>query len=305
MAFVYITIASTMAALVNLCLRKNIQYGGSIKSYLCLYFWFSFLSSFFLFQSPRMESFSTLMTTAGSVTGILNYIMIVLVAKAVLIGPSGLTFAFQNSGSILPAFALFVLFGASFGFVISVPLLIGFCSILCGLFLSSRKQKDVSDHQPKKSNFFQWFSLAIIIFFVQGVILTLFQWKELLYLCEPKAHVLLPWRCINDDQQWFLPGFFFIPSLIQTWVFVVGEKRWFSLKEGIFGTAAGVLNGGAAFFLLFGLEHASGGEKLILFPLFSIMVIFFCDLWGRMIYKEKIHWVGTALCAAGVLIGAL
>lgn len=302
MSLVYVFIASILAAAVNFCLRKNLEQQKSSQGYLALYFIFSFVISFFL-REINLESFSFVMGSVGAITGLLNFLMMVLTARCLQIGTSGLTFAFQNSASVFPSLLLYSIFGATYGFTMTFPAFLGFGLIVLGLFLSSRIQKNSSS--SNQSFFVQWIILLISIFLIQGMILTLFQWRCLLLTDPLEPHPLIPWKCSLENEAWFMPGFFFIPAILQTLIFTISEKRWVSLREFFLGFTGGILNGGATFFLLLATEQASTNEKMILFPLFAVSVIFLCNLWGMKFYQERVYWPGMALCLAGVLIGAL
>lgn len=302
MTLIYVFFASILASSSNFCLRKNLEKQKSSEGYLTLYFIFSFVISFFL-KEVHLESFSFVMSSVGIVAGMLNFLMMVLLARSVKTGPSGLTFAFQNSASTVPSLMLFFIFGSSFGFGINLPSLFGFGLIILGLFLSSLKQNDFSFSHRRIS--FKWFLLITFVFLLQGIILSIIQWRCLFFTDHFQTHVLIPWKCANEEDSWFMPGFFFFPAILQTLIFAFTEKRWVSKRELFLGIAGGCLNGAATFFLLLATSMANRGEKIILFPFFAVSVIFFCNLWGQKFYKERIYWPGIILCFLGIFISFL
>lgn len=303
MSLLIVFIAACCAATVNFCLRKNIEYGGSQNAYFSMYFIFSLISSFLINFKISLANFCLLIVGAGTAAGLLNFAMMLLIARALMLGPSGLTFAFQNSGSILPALFMFFLFGSAFGFTMSLPLIFGFICILVGLFLSARVQKEPQP-SARKTSIAKWLSLAILVCLIQGIIMTLFQWRSLLLTAVENDHLLIPRTCSIEEDKWFMPGFFFFPAIIQTVLFGLYERRFFTKKEAFLGMTGGVLNGLATFFLLLAAKSAQGFEKAILFPLFAVSVIFLCSLWGKKFYQEKVFWPGLALCGIGVFAGA-
>lgn len=301
MSLIFVLLAGIFGAAVNYCLRKNFEHQRSAQGYLSIYFIFSFLIALVLRFEINMQSFSWVMGSIGVVAGMLNLLMMFLVARALQLGPSGLTFAFQNSSSMFPALFLFFLFGRSFGFELHLPLIIGFCCLVLGLFHSSRKESLSKD----PSRFATWALLAIAIFFVQGIILSIFQWRTLLLEVPKESHCLIPWTCSIQEDAWFMPGFFFVPAIVQTVIFYFSERRGLSSREIYLGTIAGILNGAATFCLLMATKDASESFRPILFPIFAVTVIFLCNLWGKRFYQEPIDWKGMSLCLAGVLIGSL
>jgi len=278
MSLIYVVIASIFAAAVNYCLRKNSENQTSSQGYLSLYFLCSFAISFLLIE-VNFKSFSFVMSFAGIAAGCLNFVMMNLFPYCLRQGPSGLSFAFQNSACIVPPVLLYLIFGSSFGFNLSLPAISGLCLIVLGLFISSWLQKGADNSH--RSTFMKWCVLVILILFIQGIILTLFQWRCLLLTTHPESHTLIPWKCTLEEEAWFMPGFFLIPTLLQTSIFGLSEKRWFNINESILGITAGVLNGAAMFFLLIATKEANMNEKVILFPLFAVSVIFLCNLWGE------------------------
>jgi hypothetical protein len=71
------------------------------------------------------------------------------------------------------------------------------------------------------------------------------------------------------------------------------------------GSIGGFLNGVITFLLLVAAKYATADEKPVIFPLFSISIIIFCNLWGQWLYKERVNWKATSVCAAGILIAAI
>lgn len=301
MSILYVIFAACLAAGVNYCLRKNFEFQKSAQGYLVFYFVCS-LGISFLLRDVELKSFSPIMFSTGIVAGTLNFIMMLLVSYSLRLGPSGLTFAFQNSASVLPSLVLFFLFGSTFGFDLSIPMIIGFACIIGGLFLSAWMQKESMSTGREK--FLKWCLLVCLVFLIQSVILSLFQWRCLLLPEYTAQSSLVPWKCSMEEEAWFMPGFFLIPAILQALCFGIIERRKVGFHELFLGITGGILNGAATFFLLLATHDAGAHEKAILFPLFAVGVIFICNLWGKILYGEKIYWLGTALCFAGIFVSS-
>ncbi len=305
MAIIFVLLAGIFGSIVNYCFRKNFEKQTSAKGYLALYFIFSFAISFLFNSGLSFDSFSMVMSSVGVLAGSLNLLMMLFVAVALRIGPSGVTFAFQNSAAIFPTLFLFLLFGRSYGFDLTTASMIGFTCLLIGLFLSARKTSQGSTNALHKKSFTQWIILAISVFLIQGLILSIFQWRTLLLCPQANPHVLIPWSCSKLEDSWFMPAFFLIPALFQTISFWLSERRWFTKRELMLGTAAGLFNGSGTFCLLLATKFAGPEARMILFPLFAVTVILLCNLWSKYFYREPIEWTGLTLCLAGVFIAAL
>lgn len=301
MSLIFVLISSLCAAGVNLCLRKTSDGKRSSQGYLALYFFIS-LAIPFILGKVEFNSFSIIMSTAGLFTGSLNFIMMRFLARSLRLGPSGLSFAFQNSSCVLPPVILFFLFGSPFGFDLNVYSITGLSLIVLGLFVSSWMQKE-GDPSHRKT-FFKWIILAISVFLLQGLVLTLLQWRCLL-TSFPESHALIPWTCSLEESTWFMPSFFIVPTLFQLFFFINEERRWLTSRETFLGITGGVLNGISMISLLFATQIASPSEKIILFPVMSVAIIFLCNLWAIFLYQEKVSWLGLIFCFLGILISSL
>ena len=286
----------------------------SASGYYSIYFAFSLLISFLLLEikagtfipkQPEKWAFgySTVMVLAGASAGFLNFLMMGLIARCLQIGPAGLTFAFQSSASVLPSLLLFAFFGAPFGFTLTISVLIGLALIVVGLFVSAGTTEATPASAVASRR--RWFFLVMIVFGIQGAILSIFQWKCLLFLQPLNPHPLLPCTCCPKAEVWFLPSFFFVPVVLQMGSFILTERRMISWREGFLGSLAGLLNGGSTYILLMSIRVATPFEKLVVCPLFSISLILLCNFWAKALYREPINWIGTILCLVGVGISSL
>lgn len=308
MTLVYLLSSACLAALANFFFRRNLEKGGSSSAFLSLYFLASLILSFAFNHTLLGARFSPVMTLLGCFAGFLNFMMMRFTAKSFLLGPPGLTLTFQNASCIFPGLLLCLLFGPSFGFFLTPWLIAGFILIVLGLYLSSRTYGELSDETASpasKTNFSLWLLFAISVMLLQGLILTLFQWRVLLFNCETNAHWLIPWSCLADEDVWFIPAFFAVPTLCQLFLYWKNERRKFSLSEMIYGSTSGGLNCVCTVLLLLSTKTVGILKKEMLFPLFTISVILLCNIWGMKIYKERVNWIGITLCIVGVLIGLI
>ncbi len=303
MIIAYILSAALFAAVANFFFRRNLEKGGTSRAFLSLYFAVSFVLATVLAPELFNAKFSLLMIVLGALCGFLNYIMMGLTAKSLETGPPGLTFTFQNASCLIPGLLLWIIFGSRFGFFMTPWLIVGFVLILSGLYVSARAFSN--SEQKTSSTLNKWLAFAVSMLAVQGLILSIFQWRVLLFACSENPHWLLPWSCLKEDDIWFMPAFFLIPSILQWVEFIKNEKRKPIPTEWVNGVTAGVLNALGMLLLLLSTKTESSLNKGMLFPIFTISVILFCNLWGMKIYKEKVNWVGIILCVIGVAIGLI
>lgn len=299
MSLVLVFCGAILAAIANFFFRKNQDHGGSFLAFLTNYYLFSLLASLLITPQIFTTSWSPILSSIGGIAGALNVIMMVCTARALLNGPPGLTFAFQNAGAVFPAFLLFFLFGPTFDFILTTYHLIGIGAVLIGLYLGAQNKNNHFSHFKK------WLFFAIATFFAQGIILSMFQWRCLLFIPSSISHPLIPFSCSNDQDVWFIPGFFTAASLLMILLFSFKEKRLFTRKEFFYGSISGIFNGGTTFLLVLATKLAQGGQKAILFPFFAVTVILFCSIWGKALYKEKVNWLAIGLCIFGVFFSLI
>jgi hypothetical protein len=308
MTSIYLLSSACLAALANFFFRRNLDKGGNSSAFLSLYFSASLILSFAFNHAVLVTRFSPVMALLGCFAGFLNFMMLTFTAKSFELGPPGLTLTFQNASCIFPGLLLCLLFGPAFGFFLTPWLIVGFILIVFGLYLSSRTYGKLNEEAASvrsKTNFNLWLLFVIFVMLLQGLILTLFQWRVLLFNCDGNAHWLIPWSCLAEEDVWFIPAFFTVPALCQIFLFWRNERRKFSFTEMIYGSTSGGLNCVCTVLLLLATKTAGTLKKEMLFPLFTVSVILLCNIWGMKIYKEKVNWIGIILCIIGVLIGLI
>lgn len=297
---IFLLMAAACASFNNLFIRKNLDNGGTTGGYLVVFFLFSLIISACIqpvFQAP--VSWNTPLFYLGLGIGSLMVFMMIMTAFSLTTGPSALTFAFQNSGSVFPALILASLFGSGYGFKLSWGLGFGALFVVSGLFWAAIQQNRSEKTNPK------WFFYVTAMLLMQTFILTLFQWHCLLTNTEAAPHPLIPFSCNPLEEIWFTPGLFLSASLLQTIYFGFTSKRLPSRKELLWGSLGGVCNGASTFFLIQAARVGSPAEQGIIFPFFAVGVIIICSAWGQWLYKEKIFWRANLLASSGIVIGAL
>ncbi len=299
-SFLFVFLAGLCASISSLMMRRTLSSRhGTAGGYLSFYFLVSFLcaatlNSLFTFKQP----WSPTMTLLGGLTGLLVIALMITMGLALGTGPSGLTFAFQNSGSILPPLLMALLFKSAFGFSISLGNIIGMLLVIGGLFWAARTKKTGVISK-------RWLTFALLTFFCQAIILSIFQWRCLLIEDNLPSHPLIPFRCLQSEDLWFMPAMFFSAWCFQLIYFFYSERRLLYKAEWIGGGVGGIANGLSTCFLLMATRMANSQEKVMLFPLFAVLVILLCNLYGRIIYRESVNWAANACCTAGIFVGTL
>lgn len=301
MALLFVFIAGIIASFGNLLIRKNLEYGGTTRGLLVLYFLITFIGSLFLypiFQGP----WSAPMAVLGGIGGILNMALLFFTNRALESGPPGLTFAFQNSCCVVPGIVLFALFGPEFGFELTASIILGFLFVIGGLFWSAHSEKKIGDKRTITVSK-KWIYFAFAMFFIQGFSNTLFQWRCILSDFSVPDHPLIPFKYSQIEDIWIVPSMFAVASFFQMLLFIFTERRFLKRSEIIFGGLGGLLNIGSGHLLLIAAPIATPFEKGLLLPTFAVTVIVCCNFWGQKLYRERVNWKANALCVAGVLLG--
>lgn len=282
---IYAFFAAVFAALANFIFRKNSELKSPISKFLLPFYLMALVGAFLLQPS---FSFSYTLFLGGVVTGVLNVLLMHVTARALLNGPSGLTYAFQNVSAVFPGFILYMIFGTAWGFSFSLPQFFGLLLVVGGIFLGAREES--SDKSANQA----WLKYAISALLIQVVALTLIQGRCILFSCN------LGLDPSHDGS--FMPGLFGAALLLQKWNF---DKKVFTSRETLYGLAAGLLNFGSTWLLLTATESAKPTEQPILFPIFCVFTILFCNVWATCYYKEKFKILPNTLASAGVLVGII
>lgn len=300
MNFLFLLIAAGSGALFHLAFRKSLDGGGRGNAFL-------FLQS--LFSTPLLALLAVLQTGhlscdsatfgLGMLEGAIYVGMMWLMARAFQQGPSGLTVATLNSAAVMPAIIMALLFGSSFGHGYTPFNALGSLLVIVGLFLAARSSQNF------RSSKITWLLFALLAFMGHTIYLSLIAWRSLLL----KTHTApLPYFVPELSLQsapCFPPLIFFSAALLYGLLYFFTDRRPFSRRELLWGGLGALGNTFCTFFLILATEMATGAQKAMVFPIVGVISIFICALWGRLLYQEKIHWQGNALCLTGVTLGSI
>lgn len=296
MAFLVISVAALAAVGSNWMIKKNQVKGGTSFALMGVCFGVAALFSLGFIRGGWHAG----LFVSGLVTGGLLFLMMNGLANALKYGPSGLTFAVHNSGSVLPAFFLYFIFGAPFDYVLTVPLVLGLMCVVGGLVWSAIGSTQMGTPFLWK----EWLTLILGAFLLQGIILSIYQWKSLLFTHFDQSHPLLFLECEACSEGWFMPGLFLSSSLLN-FLLLFFKGGSLSRSEFSCGLWAGVFNVVITFCLLLAPGLAEGIQKSLIFPFFTLLVISLSAAMGQFLYREKVNWMAIALCLLGVLLANL
>ncbi len=154
-----------------------------------------------------------------------------------------------------------LIFSKPFGFDLTFTHLLGMGLVILGLFLAALGSSKV---KPNRT----WLGYALLALLLQGIILSLFQWRCLLIQIGLPSHPFIPFSCPPEADLWFMPSLFLFAAIYQVLYFFCSEKRLPTKIETIGGSIGGIMNGLSTFFLLKATASASLNEKMMLFPPF-------------------------------------
>ena len=174
---------------------------------------------------------------------------------------------------------------------------------------------------------FLLFSDSLTTMKMLGILLTFISFY---FVMKPKGDVKLNWKFVvlplllligigvNDtamkymqhhyfdgDESQFLMVVFFVSFLIGMVILIlrmVKQKRgpgWWSLLTGLI---LGLLNFGAAFFLIRSMSHF---ETSVIFPVVNMSVVVLSAMIGFLVFKEKlsrVNWMGMAMALVAILM---
>ena len=300
---IFSTMAAGCSAFSNLFFRKNSVGKGerdNSTAYLMVFYLFSFSMSIVLYPKIWVQPFNLTMFSIGCFVGLFNVALMILTAKALQTGPSGLTFAFQNTSSVFPGLLLFALFGKEFGFTWTYGQIVGIGLVFYGLYLGTKKDKPGKDDQISGT----WIKYAIGCILVQIMALSLIQGRCILFDCADKDHFLSRFALSQSDDVWFMPGLFGTAFLVQFFSFLK-EKRLPPTSCLYYGSLGGLANFSSTVLLMLATKYALPFEKGLLFPCSAVATTLFCNLWANKLYKEEFNVAANATCVLGILVGSL
>jgi hypothetical protein len=291
--------AAFFCALSNLCMRKSIDHGGTTRSYLAIQLVIAFFVSVLL-NPVRMGSYewNVPILFLGIASGLILGLMMISIGKALEKGPAGLTFASVSGSTVFPGLLMAGIFGAAFGFEYHLWHGLGSILVLGGLFWAGWGLGDAKAMKP-------WLVFCFSAFTLHILFLILMQWRSLLMNFgnhASLAHVLSPQEAASH---WFMPMIYLAAALLQVSIYLKAERRMPRGFEWLYGILGGTANSLSTFFIIKSTEVATGLENAMIFPIFSVMIILLCNTWGQRLYKEKINWKASQVCALGLLIGTV
>lgn len=282
-------------------MRRSIDAGGSTKAFLVFMELFSLVVAILLgpVRSGHYQ-WNPQIAIIGLFAGLLLGIMMWALGKAMENGPPGLTVAFLNSSAVVPAIIMVMLFGAAFGHTYQWWNGVGSTLVVLGLFWASWQ----STKQEGINRLF-WVTFVAIAFWCHVIFLVVLQWRALLLNPNIPVSRLVPFKIDVSASEWFMPMIFVSATLFLLYRFVQDEKRIPKKIEVAYGLFGGVCNGACTYFLIRAAQNASVFENAMIFPVFGVSLIVFCNAWGRALYKENVHWKAIAVCLFGLFVGTV
>ncbi|MEL7431255.1 MAG: hypothetical protein AAGI90_01825 [Chlamydiota bacterium] len=299
MGFFLIILASIFAAFYNLCMRKSVQYEQNAQGFLMVELWIAGFFSALIHPARLGVLFWTSeVVFAGISVGLVFGSMLYFLGKALEHGPAGLTVAGLNASNVFPAMVLWYFFGPKLGFVYQPQHAAGAFLVVIGIFWASW---EVSKQTYCRS----WFFYLFFAVFCHVFFFVCMEWRSWMMRYPDSISQFRLLAQTSASNPWFVPSMYLGAAFLHTAIFFYKKGEVFSGSTWWLGSFGGVLNALYAFFLVWSSEKASTLEQGMLYPLFSVMTIFLCNLWGKRLYQEKIHWKACHLAFAGIFLGTV
>lgn len=299
MGILFALIAGIFMPLTNLTVRKSLDVGGNTKGY----FVFQMLSTLicaYLFGPVRTGDYSINLPAAlmGSIAGVLLFVMLFFLGKALQKGPPGFTFAILNSATVVPGILMAILFGASLGYEFKMAHALGCSLVLVGLFWAGKGLQGLNE--PRR-----WLFFSSTMFLFHVLLLGLYQGRGMLLSPLRPVELFSSFPAELIKSECFIPCMFLAAVLIQTFVFLKDERRTPKRGEILYGFVGGISNFLVTFFLLKAAQFASPIENGVIYPIFSVVGIILTNAWGQKLYQEQVNWRACQLCAFGLIVGTV
>lgn len=300
MALILALSAALLCAFNNLFMRRSVDTGGTTKAFLVFVEAFSILVAILLGPVKTGHyGWSHSVTIIGIVAGVFLGIMMWALGRAMEQGPPGLTVAFLNSSTVVPAIIMVMIFGGAFGHFYAWWNGVGSLLVVLGLFWA------VWETTKSYQNRMFWVSFASIAFWCHVCFLVILQWRAMLINPNMPVSSLLPLHIELNRSEWFMPMIFVSATAFLIYQFVKAERRLPKKQEILYGFYGGICNGACTYFLVKAAQIATPLENAMIFPLFAVALIMFCNTWGKVLYKENVHWKAMGLCLLGLFIGTM
>jgi len=285
MAIFWMFYSGLLCALTNLCMRKSIEFCGSAKAFFVFQLFFTLMVTLLL--HPIQEEWKSICWTLmglGVLGGVFLGIMKLMIGKALEKGPSGLTFALVNSACVMPSLIFLIFFGDStYTFWNGM----GTMLVVIGLWWAA-----VSAFSCPKAKW-KWGSFAAFGF----LFYTFF-----LLVAECRVWLI---HEFGYQTSYFLPMIYFAASTMHFFIFYYSEKRKPMKEEILWGIVGGILNGASMYYFILATDQVTPDQKAVLFPSFTVSLIVCCNLWGQLLYKEKVNWPANSFCLGGIVLGSV
>jgi len=292
-------IASLFIAAANYCMRRSIDAGGSSKAFLMIQLSLIFLIAILLNPVRTGDySWSPCMAAFGLAGGVVLAVMLILLGKALELGPPGLTFAALNASTVMPVILMVIFFGSPFGYLYTLTNGLGSLLVIVGLFWAAA-------NAMKSEKNMRWTSCVIGAFVLHVLFLVFMQWRALFIHFPGENGLFLSFDMDDAKSQWFMPMVYCAAALIQGVFYVSTQKRAPLRSEVIYGILGGITNGLGTFFMIWATEVSTSLEHAMIFPIFAVTIILCCNIWGQWLYKEKVNWLANSCCLLGILVGTL
>lgn len=299
MALFLMLLAAVCAAITNFFMRKSIDSGGTTRAYLAIQMMIALLIVLMLGPAKNPgTSFEWAIAILGLGSGLLLALMLYSLGKALEKGPPGLTFSILSSATIVPSIVLALIYGETLGCNYTMAHGIGSLLVVLGLFWAGSGLQGMQDKK-------KWIQFSFAMFALHVALLVIFQWRGILMGLENPELIASAFTKQVLSSQWYLPMLYLAAFVFQMTIFLKNKNPMPTKQEWVCGVGGGLGNGLCTFLMIFGSEVATDGERAVMFPLFSIATIVFSNLWSQILYKEKINWKASQVCAFGILIATV
>ncbi|MEM8628747.1 MAG: hypothetical protein AAGF04_01550 [Chlamydiota bacterium] len=291
-----VTFAALFAAAYNLCMRKSVGSFHGTQSFLMVELWMASICSYCLQNALGAASTwnGMLVLSSLSLGGIFGATLYYL-GKALAYGPSSLTIASLNASNVLPSFLLFALFGPELGFPYYWHHFFGSLMVLAGIFWAAKGCGGT--HQWRAWTLYCFLAIFCHVCFLVGL-----EWRSWMVRYPDSFAYLRIYPQDVAKSAYFLPLMYVGAACLHTLFCMQKGEKIVSLRACYLGTLGGVCNAFYALFLARAAQYASVLEHAVLFPLFSVATIFLCNLWGKWLYNEIVHWKGSLLAFSGIFL---
>ncbi|MBT3394652.1 MAG: hypothetical protein HN411_06065 [Waddliaceae bacterium] len=299
MSIFIVMFGGVCTAMANLCMRRSIDAGGSSRGFLMLQLPLSAVVAVLL-NPVRMDNYTWNGTVAvlGLIGGVIIGAVLWALGKSLQRGPSGLTFAVFNSASVVPAIVMFVVFGAAFGHGYHWWNAIGSALVIVGLFCAVK-------HSRKHGVQISWMAFVATLFCLNVLFMSFLSWQALMLKGGIPYSALIPFHLNPNEAEWFMPMIFVAASIIHAIIYWKKTSKWPKPAEWVYAFLAGGLLGIGTYCLIESVQNAGTLEHAMIFPAYSVTIIAVCNIWGKLLYKEKIHWIAIGLAIVGIVIGVI